>query len=154
MARNAPCGHCVRNVTSDPDLEAEVRYSPRLVLDGSFLGGGGYALWRGVVGPCPACPDGGGGEKGGRCTQFPVTCLSRGGYRVLPWSDLMIRVGRPWNLLLMWVGPGPPGLIIYMLVLLTRLFFNPHTAYSDVGCTPRINDAGSQRLCLSLISDQ
>jgi len=78
---------------------------------------------------------GGEGEKGGSGPQLPVTCLSRGGYRVLPWSDLMIRVGRPWNLLLMWVGPGPPGLSIYMLVLLTRLFFNPHTAYSDVGGT-------------------
>jgi hypothetical protein len=54
---------------------------------------------------------------------------------VLPWSDFMIRVGRPWNLLLLWVGPGPPGLFIYMLVLLARLIFNPHIAYSDVGGT-------------------
>ncbi len=51
--------------------------------------------------------------------------------------DLMIRVGRPWNLLLLWVGPGPPGLFIYMLVLLTRLIFNPHTGYSDVGGAQR-----------------
>jgi hypothetical protein len=28
---------CVRTVTSDPDLEAEVRFSPRLVPDGNFL---------------------------------------------------------------------------------------------------------------------
>ncbi len=28
-----------------------------------FLGKG-YALWRGVVGPCPGCPEGGGGEEG------------------------------------------------------------------------------------------
>ncbi len=47
----------------------------------------------------------------------------------------MIRVVRPWNSLPMWVGPGPPGLSIYILVLLTRLFFNPHTAHSDVGGT-------------------
>jgi hypothetical protein len=42
-----------------------------------FLGEG-YALWRGVVGLCPACPDGGGGEERVGGTQFPVTCLSRG----------------------------------------------------------------------------
>jgi hypothetical protein len=54
---------------------------------------------------------GGGGEKGGSGTQFPVTCLSMGGYRVLPWSDLMIRVGRPWNLLLLLMGPGPSSLL-------------------------------------------
>jgi hypothetical protein len=35
---------CVRNVTSDQDLKAEVRFPPRLVLDGSFLGGGGGLL--------------------------------------------------------------------------------------------------------------
>ena len=64
-------------VTSDPDLEAEVRFSPRLVLDSSFLGGRVCPV-EGVVGLCPVCPDGGGGEKGGSGTQFPVTCLSRG----------------------------------------------------------------------------
>ncbi len=102
-----------------------------------FLGKG-YALWRGVVGPCPGCPEGGGeGRRGVGGTQHPVTCPPWGGYRVLPWSDLMIRVGRPWNLLLLLVGPGPPGLYMYMyiLVLLTRHFFNPHTAHSDVGGT-------------------
>jgi hypothetical protein len=100
-----------------------------------FLGEG-YALWRGVVGLCPGCPDGGGG--GGKGVGAPSSlspASPEGDYRVLPWSDLMIRVGRPWNLLLMWVGPGPPRLSIYMLVLLTRLLFNPHTAYSDVGGT-------------------
>jgi hypothetical protein len=30
----------MRTVTFDPDLEAEVRFSPRLVLDGSFPGEG------------------------------------------------------------------------------------------------------------------
>jgi hypothetical protein len=35
-----------------------------------FLGEG-YALWRGVVGLCPGCPEGGGGEKGG---MHPVPC--------------------------------------------------------------------------------
>jgi hypothetical protein len=63
-------------VTSDPDLEAEVRFSPRLFLDGSFLGGGvcpveGGALWRGVVGLCLACPGDGGEGEGGLC----ITCL-------------------------------------------------------------------------------
>jgi hypothetical protein len=71
-----------------------------------FLGKG-YALWRGVVGPCPGCPERGGGGKGVSGTQLPVTCLSWGGYRVPPWSDLMIRVGRPWNPQLLLMGPGP-----------------------------------------------
>ncbi len=62
---------CVRNVTSDPDLEAKVRFSPRLVLDGSFLGEGVCPV-EGVVGPCPGFPEGG---KGG-CTLSLVTCLS------------------------------------------------------------------------------
>jgi hypothetical protein len=69
----------------------------------------------------------------------------------------MIRVGRPWNLLLMWVGPGPPGLSIYMLVLLTRLFFNPHTAYSDVGATvvKKASDleSGTQHCIYAYVTD-
>jgi hypothetical protein len=77
---------------------------------------------------------GGGGEGGGGlCTQSHASPV--GGYRVLPCSDLMIKVSKPWNLLLLWVGPGPLGLLTYMLVLLTRLIFNPYTAYSDVGGT-------------------
>ena len=31
---------CARTVTSDPDLEAKVRFSPRPILDGSFPGEG------------------------------------------------------------------------------------------------------------------
>jgi hypothetical protein len=46
-----------------------------------FLGNG-YALWRGVVGPCPGCPEwGGGGGKGVSGTQHPATCLLGRGYR-------------------------------------------------------------------------
>ena len=50
---------CARTMTSDPDLEAKKRFSPRSILDDSFLGEG-VALWRGVVGPSPGCPEGGG----------------------------------------------------------------------------------------------
>ena len=39
-------------MTSDPDLEAEVRFH----RGWCSLLGEGYALWRGVVGLCPACP--------------------------------------------------------------------------------------------------
>jgi hypothetical protein len=49
---------CARTMTSDPDLEAKTRFSPRSILDDSFLGEG-VALWRGVVGSCPGCPEGG-----------------------------------------------------------------------------------------------
>jgi hypothetical protein len=71
---------CVRTATSDPDLEAEVRFPPRLVLDGVvYLG---EALWRGVGGLCPACPVGGGGDKGGACAPSPLSPASlERGYR-------------------------------------------------------------------------
>ena len=55
---------CARTMTSGPDLEAKTRFSPRSILDDSFLGEG-VALWRGVVGSCPGCPEGGGGRGGG-----------------------------------------------------------------------------------------
>jgi hypothetical protein len=48
---------------SDPDLEAKTRFSPRSILDDSFLGEE-VALWRGVVGSCPGCPEGGKGVEG------------------------------------------------------------------------------------------
>jgi hypothetical protein len=67
-----------RTVTSDPDLEAEARFSPRPILDGSFPGEGVCSV-EGVVGLCPGCPEG--GEEGrveGGCTLFLVTCLLGG----------------------------------------------------------------------------
>ena len=51
-------------MTSDPDLEAKTRFSPRSILDDSFLGEG-VVLWRGVVGSCPGCPEEGGEGGGG-----------------------------------------------------------------------------------------
>ncbi len=73
-----------------------------------MLCGGGYWV------PAQAALKGGG--EGGRglvapSTLSPVSWGGGGvGYKVLPWSDLMIRVVRPWNSLLMWVGPGSPSL--------------------------------------------
>jgi hypothetical protein len=72
----------------------------------SSLLGEGYVLCRRVLGLSPACPDGGGGRERG------VVAPQNPGH--LPWATspcslLMIRVGRPWNLLLLLVGPGPPG---------------------------------------------
>jgi hypothetical protein len=74
-----------------------------------FLGKGS-ALWRGVVGLCPGCPEGGEGGEGASGTQHLSPVLGGACYKVLPWSDLMIRVVGPWNPLLMWAGPGPPSL--------------------------------------------
>ncbi len=48
-----------------PDLEAEVRFSPRLVLDGSFLGGGVCPV-EGGSGSLPSLPWWGGGGEGRR----------------------------------------------------------------------------------------
>jgi hypothetical protein len=66
------------------------------------------------VGFCTGCPEGGGGGGGGKGvsgTQHPATCFLGRGYKVPPWSDLMIRVARPWNLLLLLLGPGPSSLL-------------------------------------------
>ena len=82
-------------MTFDPDLEAKTRFSLRSILDGSFPGEG-VSLWRGVVGLCPGCPEGGEWVEGASGTQHLSPVLGGAGYRVLPWSDLMIRVGRPW----------------------------------------------------------
>ncbi len=62
-------------MTSDPDLEAKMRLSPRSILDDSFLGEG-VALWRGIVGPCPGCPEGGEREEG---VVAPSICHLPGG---------------------------------------------------------------------------
>jgi hypothetical protein len=55
---------CARTVTSDPDLEAEVRFSPRPVLDGSFPGEGVCSM-EGGSGSLPRLPwRGGAGKRG------------------------------------------------------------------------------------------
>jgi hypothetical protein len=57
---------CAQTVTPDPDLEAEARFSPRPVLDGSFPGEGVCSV-EGGSGSLPvAALKGGGGEEGGR----------------------------------------------------------------------------------------
>jgi len=40
-----------------------MRFSLRSILDGSFPGEG-VSLWRGVLGLCPGCPEGGEGWRG------------------------------------------------------------------------------------------
>ncbi len=49
---------------------------------------------------------GGERERGAVAPQTLVTCLGSQG-TLCPCSPLMIWVGRPWNLLLLLVGPGP-----------------------------------------------
>jgi hypothetical protein len=56
----------------------------------------------------------------------PSIChLSWGGegYRVLPWSDPMIRVVGLWNPLLIWAGPGPPNLSYIHIRLIDEALF-------------------------------
>ncbi len=57
-------------MTSDPDLEAEVRFSPRPVLDGSFPGDGVCSV-EGGSGSLPRLPWRGG--EGGRGLVAPST---------------------------------------------------------------------------------
>ncbi len=66
--------------------------------------GGG---WRGS-GQLALMGGGRGGEGGGTSTL--VTCLGSQG-TLCPCSSLMTRVGRPWTLLMLLVGPGPFSLM-------------------------------------------
>ncbi len=54
------------------------------------------------------------------------------GYKVLPWSDLMIRVVEPWNPLLMWAGPGPPSLSYIHIRLIDEALFQ--SSYRPFRC--------------------
>ena len=70
-------------MTSDPDLEAKTRFSPRSISDDSFLGKG-VALWRGGSWFLPRLPMVGGGG-GWRGLVAPCIChLGGAGYKVLP----------------------------------------------------------------------
>ncbi len=76
------------------------------------------------MGSCPGCPER--GKRGGGGLVAPSICHLPGGeagYKVLPWSDLMIRVAEPWNPLLMWAGPGPPSLSYIHIRLIDEALF-------------------------------
>jgi hypothetical protein len=77
----------------------------------SLLGEGGCPQERGGGG-LPSLPwwGGGGRGRGGIGTPALVTCLGSQG-TLCPCSSLMTRVGRPWTLLLLLVGPGPTSLM-------------------------------------------
>ena len=72
-------------MTSDPDLEAKMRFSPRSILDDSFLGEG-VALWRGDSGFLPRLPRRGGG-RGRRGLVAPSICHLPGGGQVIRYSQ-------------------------------------------------------------------
>ena len=59
-------------MTSDPDLEAKTRFSPRSISDDSFLGKG-VALWRGGSWFLPRLPMERGGGGGGWWHPASVT---------------------------------------------------------------------------------
>ena len=109
-------------MTFDPDLEAKTRSSLMSILDGSFPGEGA-SLWRGVLGLCPGRPEGGEWVEGASGTQHLSPVLGGAGYRVLPWSDPMIRVVGLWNPLLIWAGPGPPNLSYIHIRLIDEALF-------------------------------
>ena len=80
----------------------------------------------------------------------PSIChLSWGGagYRVLPWSDPMIRVVGPWNPLLIWAGPGPPNLsYIHIRLIDEALFQSLHRPFRCGRHTPLIENEPKSRL--------
>jgi hypothetical protein len=74
-----------------------------------FLGEG-YVLWRGVVGLCPACPDGGGeGRRGGmHPVPYHLSFLEKG----LGTLALAVRLLGPRSSSLMTsLVPGSPALV-------------------------------------------
>jgi hypothetical protein len=81
---------------------------PRLVLDEQFTWGRGMPCGGGWWVSAQLALMGGRGRGGLWHLRTLVTCLGSQG-TLCPCSLLMIRVGRPWNLLLLLVGPGPPG---------------------------------------------
>jgi hypothetical protein len=83
---------CARTLTSDPDLEAEVRFSRRPVLDGSFPGEGVCSV-EGGSGFLPRLPWRGG--EGGRGLHFCSLSPAFPGKRV---GNSWIAPG-PWPLL-------------------------------------------------------
>jgi len=95
---------CARIMTSDPDLEAKTRFSPRSILDDSFLGKG-VALWRGVVGPCPGCPEGGEGWRGLHPVPSHLPFLEKG-LRTLVLTGHSLGPGS--SSLMIPLVPGPP----------------------------------------------
>ncbi len=76
----------------------------------SSLFGGGVCPLEGGGGCLPSLPWWGGEGEGGYGTSTLVTCLGSQG-TLCPCSSLMIRVGRPRNLLLLLMGPGPISLM-------------------------------------------
>ncbi len=95
---------CARTTISDPDLEGKTRFSPRSILDDSFLGEG-VALWRGVVGPCPGCPEEGGkGWRGLHPVPSHLPFLEKGVWDPCIYWTLL----GPWFLLDDSSGPWTP----------------------------------------------
>jgi hypothetical protein len=88
----------------DPDLEAKTRFSPRSILDASFLGEG-VALWRGVVGSCPGCPKEGG--RGGGVVERVAPCIFSPAFLGKRVEDPCIHwtILGPWSLLDDFSGP-------------------------------------------------
>ena len=76
-------------MTFDPDLEAKMRSSLMSILDGSSPGEG-VSLWRGVLGLCPGCPEGGEWWRG---LLAPSICH-------LPFLE------KGWDFAFLWISPG------------------------------------------------
>jgi len=110
LATNALHGHLVSELRPLIQIWRPKRGFSEASLRWVVYLGDGCVLWRRVVGVCPACPGEGGRGRGGIGTSTLVTCLGSQG-TLCPCSSLMIRVGRPWNLLLLVVGPGPISLM-------------------------------------------
>ncbi len=66
---------------------------------------------EGGRGSLPSLPCGGGGERGGLVHPALSPASLERGHRCTSCSLLMIRVGRPLNLLLLLMGPGPSSLL-------------------------------------------
>jgi len=70
--------------------------------------------------------------EGAGGTQHLSPAWGGTGHKVLPWSDLVIRVAEPWDPLLMWTGPGPPSLSYIHIRLIDEALFQ--SSYRPFRC--------------------
>ncbi len=105
-------------MTSDPDLEAETRFSPRSILDGSFPGEGVCSVEGGDRFLAQAALKG--GERGKGVTPCSLSpALPGKGLRTFAFTEQVPGPGSS-SLMMMMMVPGPPCPISSPVVVMGR----------------------------------
>jgi hypothetical protein len=109
-----------------------------------FLGKG-YALWRGVVGPCPGCPEGGGGRGKGVALCSLSSAFPGKGLGTFASAELLLGPG-PSSLMTPLV-PGSPRPCLSFVVVLGRC-----NRQGPIKKSPSESDTGSSALPLRAVA--